>query len=621
MTVQLTGNEQIRRASVRISTLRRAGPLLAALSISAGICACGGASPATSATLDASLGTTAAANPVTVSPLPGTPDASPATQISFLGGAGTKAADVRVVGSRSGVHAGKLRRYSTRTGESFLPAHPFLAGEHVTVHARVGTATPTREASTTFTIAHQAAVSQSGFPIEAGDPRAVQRYSSAPGLTPSSVKIATPAQPGATPGYFFLAPYQGQGSPGPMIVDQRGNLVWFHPLPAGKEATNFGVQQYGGKPVLTWWQGRILQAGFGEGEDVLYDSSYRPVAEVRAGNGYHADLHEIRLTPQGTAWIDVFDPIHVDLSSVHGAAAGVLTDSVVQEIDVKTGLVMWEWHALGHIPVGESNNPVRRSGYPWDYVHINSVDPGSAGEVLLSARNTWTLYDVDIHSGGFIWRLGGRRSSFKLGPGTPFYWQHDAAFQPGGLISMFDNGSDPPKEKQSRGLLLRPDTAKHSVSLVRQFVHPTKTLLAESQGNALSLPSGNWLLGYGRLPNITEVDGSGHVLFDATLGRNVQNFKSFLAQWSGHPTVPPSLAVQRTGARAVTVAASWNGATDVASWRVLAGSSPSALTPVATAPKAGFQTTIAAQTAGPYVAVQALERSGALIGTSATVKA
>jgi Arylsulfotransferase (ASST) len=608
-------------AAVTMRAPRAGSVLAAALMPAIAVCACGGATSAAPAVLDAEAAVSAAAaNPVTVSPLPGTQDASPATQISFLGRAGTKVADVRVVGSRSGVHGGALRGYSTGTGESFLPSHPFLSGERVTVHARVRTAASTRAASTTFTIAHQAAVSQTEFPVEAGDPRAVQRYSSAPSLTPSSVRIVTPAQPGATPGYLFLAPYQGAGSPGPMIVDQRGNLVWFHPLAAGQEATNFGVQQYRGKPVLTWWQGRIIKAGFGEGEDVLYDSSYRRVAEVRAGNGYHADLHEIRITPQGTAWIDVFDPIHADLSSVHGAAAGVLTDSVVQEIDVKTGLVMWEWHALGHIPVGESNNPVRRSGYPWDYVHINSIDPGSAGDVLLSARNTWALYDVNIHSGGLNWRLGGRHSSFKLGPGTPFYWQHDARFQPGGLISMFDNGSDPPKEKQSRGLLLRPDTAKGSVSLVGQFVHPTKTLLAESQGNALNLPGGNWLLGYGRLPNITEVDGSGHVLFDATLGRDVQNFESLLAQWSGQPTTPPSLAIQRSGTGAVTVAASWNGATNVASWRLLAGSSPSALAPVATGTKAGFQTTIAAQAARPYIAVQALDSSGTVIGTSPTVK-
>jgi hypothetical protein len=599
--------------------LRPAAVLLAALLTAAGACACGGASPATSATLDASLGAKATANPVAVSPMPGTPDASSSTQISFRAGAGTQVSSVRVVGSRSGSHAGALRAYSTGTGASFLPSHPFVAGEHVTAHASIAAGGSTREASTTFTIGRQAAVSQKEFPLNPGDPHAVQHYASAPSLTPSTVRITTPAKPGASPGDLFLAPYQGKGSPGPMIVDQSGSLVWFQPLRSGVNATNFQVQQYQGKPALTWWQGRIIQAGFGEGEDVVYDSSYRRIATIRAGNGYRADLHEIRITPEGTAWIDVFAPIHMNLSGVHGPADGILTDSVVQEIDIKTGLVMWEWHALGHIPLTESKNPVPKN-YPWDYAHLNSADPGSSGDVMVSVRNTSTVYDVDLRTGRFNWRLGGSHSSFKLGSGTRFYWQHDAEFQPGGLISLFDNGSSPPKEKQSRGLLLRADTASHAVALVRRFVNPSKTLLAESQGNSLSLPGGNWLLGYGRLPNFTEFDAAGRVLLDGTLGKNVQNFKTFLSPWSGRPATQPALVVKPAGAGAVSVAVSWNGATDVASWRVLAGASSAALSPVATAAKTGFETTLTAHSAGPYVAVQALDGTGAVIGTSATVK-
>ncbi|HEV2974837.1 MAG TPA: arylsulfotransferase family protein [Solirubrobacteraceae bacterium] len=581
----------------------------------AGLCACGGTTSATSATLGTSSAAIAASAPVGVSPQPGTPDASPSTQISFLGGPGTQVGDVRVTGSSSGAHTGVLRAYSTGAGESFLPSHPFRSGERVTVHALADGAA----VGTTFTIAKQAAVNQKEFPINAGDPSAVQHYSTAPSLTPSTVRITTPARAGAAPGYLFLAPYQGSGSPGPMIADQAGNLVWFQPLPPGVEATNFQVQQYEGKPVLTWWQGRIIEVGFGEGEDVVDDSSYHRIVTIRAGNGYQADLHAIRITPEGTAWIDAFDPIHMNLSSVHGPSNGVLTDSVVQEVDIKTGLVMWEWHTLGHIPLSDSNNPVPRS-YPWDYAHLNSAVPGSADDVLVSVRNTWTLYDVDLRTGAIVWRLGGRNgSSFKLGAGTRFYWQHDAELQPGGLISVFDNGSDPPKEKQSRGLLLRPNLADHTVTLVKQFANPTKTLLAESQGNTLSLPGGDWLLGYGRLPNFTEFDASGHVLLDGTLGKEVQDFKTFLSPWSGQPMTRPSVRAGGAGAGAVSISVSWNGATEVASWRVLAGASAGALAPVATVAKAGFQTTVTVHSAGPDFAVQALDGSGSVLGTSSTV--
>jgi hypothetical protein len=598
------------------------------MAMALGCSACGGvastASPGT-ITPAADIGA-AASNPITISPLPGTEDASPATQISFLGGAGTQVSSVRVAGSASGAHGGRIESYSTGTGASFLPSHPFRSGERVTVHAMVATSAggPLQAASTTFTIAHQASVSQKEFPNNPGDPHAIQRYVSAPTLTPSTVRITTPAKSGASPGYLFLAPYQGVGSPGPMIAEQNGALVWFHPLPAGEESTNFQVQQYQGRPVLTWWQGRILQAGFGQGEDVIYDTSYRPVAYIRAGNGYHADLHEIRLTPQGTAWIDAFDPIHMNLSSAHGSSSGVVNDSVIQEIDVKTGLVMWEWHAIGHVALGESHSPAPHSSSPWDYVHINSIDPDSSGDVLLSSRGTWTLYDVNMHTGGFVWRLGSRRSSFKLGSGTRFYWQHDAEWQPGGLISVFDNGADPPEEKQSRGLLLAPNIANRTVSLAKLFVNPTHTLLASSQGNTLNLSpgntTGNWLMGYGGLPNFTEYDASGHVLLDGTLGKNVQDFRTYLAPWSAHPTTTPAVAIQSHGAGAVTVAAGWNGATEVASWRVLAGASPMSLAIAASAPKHGFQTSIAVTPVPAYLAVQALNAAGAVIGLSPTIK-
>jgi hypothetical protein len=570
--------------------------------------------------VDARYADAGAANPVAVSPMPGTPDVSPATQISFLGGDATSVSAVRVVGSRSGVHTGVIRRYSTGTGASFLPVRPFAAGERVTVRANVSTGSRSRPASSTFTIARQAIVPQQEFPLNAGNPHEVQHYASAPALTPSAVRVTTSARPGASPGYLFLAPYQGDGSAGPMIVDQRGGLVWFQPLPAGEQAANFDVQQLDGRPVLTWWEGRIIQTGFGEGQDVVYDDSYRRIATIRAGNGYSADLHQLRLTPQGTAWIDAFDPIHADLRSVHGPADAVLTDSVLQEVDVRTGLVMWEWHAFGHIPITESKNPVPHN-YPWDYAHLNSADPGREGDVLVSVRNTSTLYDIDLRSGGVRWRLGGARSSFALGAGTRFFWQHDAEFQPGGLISVFDNGSDPPMERQSRGLLLRPDAATHTVALAHQFTNPSRTLLAESQGNMLGLPGENWLLGYGRLPNFTEFDKDGHVLLDGTLGRNVQSFTTFLSPWSGHPPTQPSLLAHSAGAGAIGVTASWNGATEVAAWRVLAGASIATLAPVATAARTGFETTLVVHAAGPYVAVQALDSAGAVLATSATAKA
>jgi hypothetical protein len=594
----------------------------AAVGSALAIAACGDAPAAGLPTsVPAANAAAAAANAITVSPFPGTSDASPSTQISFLGGAGTTVSDVTVTGSRSGRHGGRLEAYSTGTGESFLPSHHFAAGETVKVSARVtGGSASGQTVSTTFAIAYQAPISQAQFPLKPGNPEDVQYYRSAPSLTPSIVRIRTPAQPGASPGDLFLAPYQGRGTAGPMIADQTGNLIWFHPLPAAESATNFRPQTYDGQTVLTWWQGRVLQLGFGQGEDEIYSTSYRPLAVVRAGNGYRADLHEFLVTPQGTAWIDAFDPVRLNLKRIGGLADAYVNDSIVEEIDIKTGLVMWEWHAFGHIPLADSYSPVPHTNN-WDYVHINSIDPGSADNLLLSSRGTWTLYDVDLQTGTIEWRIGGKQSSFTLGPGVKFFWQHDAMWEPGGLISVFDNGSSPPEETQSRGLLLSPDLATHTVTLVKAFTNPARALLASSQGDLVGLSDGNWLMGYGGLPDFTEYNSAGDVLLDGSLGLDVQDFRTYMAPWSAQPTTKPSVAGQAAGDGSVTVETSWNGATKVSAWRLLAGGSPQRLQSVGTTTAAGFQTTMSAAKSGPYVEVEALGSSGQTLASSRVIKA
>ena len=164
----------------------------------------------------------------------------------------------------------------------------------------------------------------------------MQHYSTEPSFTPSSVHISTPARSGATPGDFFLAPYQGQGSPGPMIVEQGGNLVWFHPLPANDSATNFKVQEYEGRPVLTWWQGRILEVGFGQGEDVLYDTSYQPVATCQGGQRLPRGPPRDPPGPRRHRLDRHVRPDQGEPQPLPRALNGVISDSVVQEIDIRT---------------------------------------------------------------------------------------------------------------------------------------------------------------------------------------------------------------------------------------------------------------------------------------------
>jgi Arylsulfotransferase (ASST) len=591
-----------------VITLRRIA--LAALML--GALACLGAARAQSA------------HALTISPLNGTPDASPRTQISFLGVAPGQLTDVSVVGSRSGAHAGRLQAYASEPGMSFLPARPFLAGESVTVGALVGPPERRRRVQDSFTVAQPAPYiphfGPPGRPPPPPPPGAVQSFASEPGLQPPSVQVQTDS-PQATPGDVFLAPAAGPGQHGPTIVDGSGNLVWFKAAPRDEVAEDFQVEHYENQPVLVWWQGVISSFGTGLGSDVVYDTSYQQVAQIEAGNGYAADLHEAQITPQGAAFITAYALVYADLSSAGGSRDGILADAIVQEVDVKTGLVMFEWHAYGHVPLTDSYSHPGKASEPWDWFHVNSISlgPSGDGDLLVSSRNTWTVYEISKHTGAILWRIGGRQSSFRMGPGTGTAWQHDARWQPNGTITIFDDGSTPREHSQSRAIRERIDWHTRTVELVGRYVH-TPAVLSGSQGNDQVLSDGDSFVGWGEEPYVSEFSPSGRVLFSARLPPTGESYRAYRFAWSGQPTTPPAIAVKQTGADAQTVYASWNGATDVSEWRVLGGPSASALSPLATAPRDGFETAIPVAGQDDWFAVQALGQGGQVLATSAAAQ-
>jgi Arylsulfotransferase (ASST) len=562
------------------------------------------------------------AGSVTVSPQPGSRDASSQTQISFLGVPARDLSVRSVVGSRTGAHTGRLLAYSQGNGASFVPSRPFAEGERVSVHARERSGSAVRSLIDGFAIAGEDALTNKPETIHPGSAAEAQSFHSRPDLRPPVVTV-TAQSPAAESGDEFLAPYTGPGQAGPMILDSAGGLVWFKALPTNTSATNFQEQEYQGKPVLTWWQGEISVHGFGLGEDVIDDASYSTIARVRAGNGVQADLHDFQLTPQGTALITAYHPILCDLSSVGGLAYGAVNDAVFQEIDIKTGLVIYEWTSLDHVSLGESYERASKAttSTPYDFFHINSIDREREGSLLVSARNTWAAYDVDGRSGQIIWRLGGRHSSFALGPGTATAWQHDPRQLPDGSFSIFDNGASPTVHSQSRGIVLSLNAQHKTATLVSQFTH-TRPLLAESQGNMQALANGDWFIGWGQVPDFSEFSATGQLLFDAHFPVHTQSYRDFRFAWVGTPAHSPVSAVQPAAGGGGTVYASWNGATQVASWRVLTGPTAASVQPVAQAARSGFETAIAlpATAAGPFVAVQALDASGAVIGTANTAQ-
>jgi hypothetical protein len=556
--------------------------------------------------------------PVSVFPIPGARVAAPQTQITFRGRPVTRLGPIAVTGSRTGPHAGRLVADSDRKGGSFLPSKPFAPGEVITVSTRL----PIRGASAgtfRFTIANPAgAIPSMPLPAATRVPGDVLTFQSRPDLTPAAVEVTRQAA-GAAPGDIFITPQQGPTQNGVMILDGDGTLVWFQPVPAGNMAADLRVQQYLGRPVLTWWQG-YSGAGVGAGEDEIYDSSYRQIAAVRAGNGLTADLHEFRLTPEGTALITAYYPVYWDASALHGAKQQVVLDSIVQEIDIKTGLVLYQWDSLDHVPLTDSYEAMPNgAGYPFDYFHINSVQEQPGGDLLVSARNTWAAYDLEHATGAIRWTLGGKNSSYKLSSDATFAFQHDVRLHTDTdpTVTLFDDGAGPPKvHSQSRGITVRLDAKAMTATLVSEDVHEP-SLAASFEGNVQALSDGNSFVGWGQQPYFTEFNSQGQMVFDGRFVGSNSSYRSYRFPWTGTPSVGPAVAASTSGST-TNVYVSWNGATQVASWRVLAGSAPDALEAVATSNKQGFETQIpiAAQ---PYVAVQALDDAGGALATSNVV--
>ena len=562
-----------------------------------------------------------AAPAVAVSPLNGTPDASPQAQISFLGAPARDISDVFVKGSRSGRHSGRLKAYVSAPGASFLPARGFTPGESVTASALVGPRGHAQPVSTTFTVARPP-----DRPIAFGKgvyrtrPGLVQSFVSQPQLQPPVVFVTTHT-PTATPGDIFLTPTAGWGQAGAMIIDERGQLVWFHPAPKGDDMADFQRESYRGAPVLVWWQGRISgELGVGFGTDEMYSSSYRPIGTISAGNGYQADLHEAQITPRGSAFITAYSLVDADLSSVGGPRDGILQDAILQEIDIPTGLVMFEWHADGHVALADSRTRPD-GGRPWDFFHVNSVslDPWGDGNFIVSSRNTWAAYEINRTSGAVVWRLGGDHPSFHMGAGTGFAWQHDVRWQPDHTLTIFDDGASPKAHSQSRAIRERINWQHHNVELVGRYVH-TPPLLTGSQGNDELLADGDSFVGWGEEPYFSEYGPAGETLFDAHIPSPGQSYRAYRFAWSATPAAPPSLAVRSSAAGGVTLYASWNGATGVSGWTALGGSSPSSLSALATVPATGFETAIALPSSDAYFAVQALGAAGRVLRTSASAK-
>ncbi len=343
---------------------------------------------------------------------------------------------------------------------------------------------------------------------------------------------------GAASGDIFISP-QGDGryAEGPEILSNSGKVIWSHPLPAGEMATDFREQTYRGRPVLTWFQGSGLS-----GTDYIYNDRYRQVAEVRAAKGDLTDFHEFLITPWGTALVLADKFATANLTSIGGPADQRVFDGIVQEIDIRTGKLLFQWDSADHVPYRDSHEPLPSSAAsPWDWFHINAVHLDTDGELLVNSRFTWTTYKVDLHTGKIIWELGGKQSTFKLvaapgqvldSAGEIFAFQHDPEAIGDGEYTFFDDESDGPTKllSRSRVVTVKLDLATRVATLVKSVDQP-EGQVAGALGNAQTTPNRDLFVGWGALRYISEFNPSGRLIFNAELPAGVSTYRAYLLPW------------------------------------------------------------------------------------------
>ncbi|MGO9487461.1 MAG: MFS transporter [Solirubrobacteraceae bacterium] len=455
-------------------------------------------------------------------------------------------------------------------------------------------------------------------------------FVSAPGLHPPVVR-SKPHAPSSqlAPGYILTANFYNLNKPplvgqsGPLILDRSLHPVWFQPVPKDVVASNLEPQTWQGKPALSWWQGKVTNTGATEtGEDVVVDQHYRVVARLKATGGWVLTLHEFLISGED-AWVTVNKNVPEDLSRWGGAYNGALVDAAVQEYNLRTGRLIRSWDALQHIPLDQSQATVPTNGFPWDAYHVNSVQLVGTNSFLVSMRNTWAAYLVNASTGRIEWTLGGKSSSFRFGSGAAFEWQHDVRLGAGSTVTVFDDhccqltggGTSVHATGPSRGLVLNLDHSAGTATLVAQYGEH-EGFESEYMGDTQPLGDGNVFVGWGSERYFSEYTRGGRLLIEGILPEPDLTYRALVQPWVGEPLTLPAGAARTAAGGGTTVYASWNGATQVVAWRVMAAAGSGRPTVVATAPRSGFETAILVRQGYTSFTVQALDAGGRVIGAS-----
>jgi hypothetical protein len=600
---------------------------------------------------------------VHVYPSPGTSTISPTQEISFRGVSASALPTLKVTGSVTGTHAGRWVAQSDGEGATWEPSTHFRAGEQVTVTSSVAVS-GTNGHDFTYTVARPAPVSpqQVDAVVNAADtppptpaaPNAATPHTTtastaqtpnaitacptgfptsatcdytqlaAPSASPPPLITRPDLQPPAItttltgtstpgpPGVLLSTPVGALGSPagtqsGEEISDNDGQPIWFNPSP--NTALDLQMINYLGRPALAYHQnlnpcGVCSTTGYW----VVLDNHYNQIATINPDDGYQADGHALEISPDGNkALLLAYNPVVVDDSANGGPPDLQVLEGVIQEIDLRTGVMDFEWHSLGSGSDGKQYVPLSDSyvsptaAPPYDYIHLNSAVYVSNDTILFTARHTSTVYKLSLATGLTQWRLGGTRNQFTFtdGDGGPSF-AHDAQVVSGSgdavtQVSVYDNGVTR-SPNYSRGVVFNLDETNLKASVANQWRH-VPDLYGFVVGSNRLQAGGDRVISFGSTGYTDEFDSAGNVVWASQMelvgGDQVFTYRNLRAVWHATPQAPPVIVVNRTSPTTASVTSSWNGATDITGWQLFAGPDAGHLSAVSgVVPKTAFETSV-----------------------------
>ncbi|KAG8628186.1 hypothetical protein KVT40_004059 [Elsinoe batatas] len=446
-----------------------------------------------------------------------------------------------------------------------------------------------------------------------------QRFLSDEGVIAPVANVLVPAGEGVSPSRHTLWVPTGPrvGVTHPILLDTKTLSVVWHSSMNAKLGAAKG--RCNGTDYMYHWSQTGTQ--FHDGRFFFHNSKYELVYNVTTvGKFPSADAHDLYLTPNCTVVFPVVKEHPFNLTA-YNITNGILKDAYFQEVDLATNQLLFEWRASKFIdPFTTYWDPeTRKEGVPrdapFDWFHINSVQKDDRGNYLVSSRHTHAIYYVSGLTGNVIWTVGGKQNNFRdmsSGKATDFAWQHHARWVDTEMtkIQLFDNRNTPwhsAERPYSRGIVLRLDTVRKEVWLEHEYLSQPLKAVREGSMQVLSdSPKGHTaLVGYGQQPAITEFSEDGAVIWDVAFGpmhldrESADNYRSLKFNWTGTPTWMPKIApgpqpkytfksenstfhiaLRDDSGNSIpnnTAYFSWNGATEIKKWIVLASNHTSDL--------------------------------------------